>query len=579
MMSGLSASEMDQMIRGFNDHAKFCSHLTIRTKDGATVPYVMSPAGKKLNRAIRQQEKAGVPVRQVMLKASQVYASSSAATEIFRRVPFFPGRRALVLADSESHADLVFQYYQQYIASYALNPYGAEWSAAIELPGLLKDTERHIRWDNNSSILVGTAYNVDIGRSAPYNWAHLSEAAFYRDLGTLMTGLMQRVPRSPDSGVIVESTAKGMGGDFYDLCQLAMNPRKATGWGFVFFAWWEHPEYRLTAPPNFKLTREELQELQKYNLHVDQIAWRRWQIETACEGKLSRFQQEFPANPQEAFQASGRTIFDLAAIARMPRIDDAPRGRLEVVDDGTQKRVHFRQSEDNRGELVIYRMPRKGGHYVIGADHAEGIDPTAKKTGSSSDPDYCSATVIDADTGEECAKLKERFEPHPWATRLYWLGRFYMWAFIAPEQKAVGKAVIGELLKVEETGYPLELIYSRQRDPSDRRPALLQELGFDTNSIFRPVLISGLDRAVREGSIKIHDPETIKELQQFVRKANGREEGLVHDDDVFGAALAVEGLPYARRAFDYREQQAKTGNETWKPQRYGRQVRDDEDDD
>src|ERR1041385_3740837 len=263
----------------------------------------------------------------------------------------------------------------------------------------------------------------------------------------------------------------------------------------------------------------------------------------------------------------------------MPRIDDAPRGRLEVVDDGTQKRVHFRQSEDNRGELVIYRMPRKGGHYVIGADHAEGIDPTAKKTGSSSDPDYCSATVIDADTGEECAKLKERFEPHPWATRLYWLGRFYMWAFIAPEQKAVGKAVIGELLKVEETGYPLELIYSRQRDPSDRRPALLQELGFDTNSIFRPVLISGLDRAVREGSIKIHDPETIKELQQFVRKANGREEGLVHDDDVFGAALAVEGLPYARRAFDYREQQAKSGNETWKPQRYGRQVRDDEDDD
>src|SRR5262249_55753041 len=150
------------------------------------------------------------------------------------------------LADTEAHAELVFQYYEQYIKSYQDSPCGAEFGLAISLPPLIKDTERHIRWANESSILVGTANNVDIGRSAPYNWAHLSEAAFYRDMGTLMTGLMQRIPNSADSGVIVESTANGMGGDFYDLCQRAMNPRLNTGWAFVFFAWWEHPEYRAT---------------------------------------------------------------------------------------------------------------------------------------------------------------------------------------------------------------------------------------------------------------------------------------------------------------------------------------------
>lgn len=575
MTGTLTAPEAERIIRDFANHSKFCEHLSIRNKEGITVPYRNSPAGQKLNKSIRKQELAGKPVRQIMLKASQVWATSSATTEIFRRIPFFPGRRALVLADSDMHADLVFEYFRQYMLSYADNPYGSAFNAAILLPELVKDTERWIRWANDSSVLVGTAYNSEIGRSAPYNWVLLSEAAFYRDMGTLMTGLMQRIPNSPDSGIVIESTANGTGGDFYDLCQRAMDPRRSTGWAFVFFAWWEHPEYQLEPGPGFKLTRDELAELQKYNLTVPQLAWRRRQIDTACEGKIERFRQEFPGNAQEAFQSSGRTIFDMTAVSRMRQISDAPRGRLDVFEVGSEKRIQFLQSEDGRGELAIYKMPRKGGRYCMGIDHAEGIDPKAKSAGSS-DPDYCSATVLDADTGEEVAKLKERMEPAPWAEALKTLGKFYNWAFLAPEAKAVGKAVIGQLLSLD---YPLELIYSKQRDPADRRTPLLQELGFDTNSVFRPVLISGLDRAFREGAIQLHDPETIQQLRQFVRKPNGREEGVGHDDDVFGVALAVEGLPYAHKAFAYREARSKDIQKQWTPQKYGQRQGGDDDDD
>ena len=242
-MNKITTAEAARLAFDMKDHAKFCECLEIRNKNGVTVPYRNSPAGMKLNRAIRRQEAQRLPVRICMLKASQVWASSSAATEVFRRVAFHSGRRALVLADSESHADLVFQYYQQYIKSYREHPFGAYLSSSVDLAELVKDTERNIRFANEASILVGTAYNVDIGRSAPYNWAHLSEAAFYRDMGALMTGLMQRIPNSPDSGLIIESTANGMGGDFYELCQLAMDPRRASGWEFVFFGYHEHPEY------------------------------------------------------------------------------------------------------------------------------------------------------------------------------------------------------------------------------------------------------------------------------------------------------------------------------------------------
>lgn len=577
----LTPAEMAALIRGFSDHAKFCAHLDIRNKDGLKVPYKDSPAGAKLNASIRKQELAGVPIRQVVLKASQVWMSSSAATQIFRRVPFFPGRRGLVVADIQVHADLVFDYYQQYISSYTEHPYGAEYDAAILLPQLVKDTEHWIRWANESSIIVGTANTPDIVRSAPFNWLHFSEAAFMRYLGALMTGAMQRVPDTPDSGVIVESTANGQGGDFYELCQLAMSGR--SGWAFVFFAYWEHPEnvleptrlgYKDNAAFQRSLSKSEWKEQERYNLNLRQLAWRRWKIETACEGKLERFHQEHPGNPQEAFISSGRTIFDMAAVGRLLGIQDAPKGRLEVIDSGVEKKPHFIQSQDGRGELAIFKMPRKGGHYIIGIDHAEGIDPTAKQ--GSSDPDWCSASVGDADTGEQVAKLKERYEPGPWAERVYWLGRFYNWAYLVPEQKAVGKAVIGHLLSYEG-GYPLELIYARQRDPSDQRTPLLQELGFNTDHINRPVLISGLDTALRMGGIQIHDMETIQQLREFVRKPNTREEGIKHDDDVFAEALRVEGHKYAHRAFEYRDSRLDEGLKQWKPQSY-RKGRDDDDD-
>lgn len=583
MIAELTPQEIEQILKGFGNHSQFCDHLQIRNKDGLAVPYRNSAAGQKLNRSIRKQEQAGKPVRQVCLKASQVWMSSSSATEIFRRVPFFPGRRALVLADSQGHADLVFEYYTQYIKSYSDNPYGSEWNAAVELPRLIKDTDQHLRWENGSSILVGTANNVDIGRSAPYNWAHLSEAAFYRDMPALMTGLMQRIPRSPDSGVIVESTANGMGGGFYDLCQLAMDPRKDSGWAFVFFAWWEHPEYFIRfesdeAKLKFQasLTREERTDQNAYALTIEQLNWRRWAIESNCEGRLDRFKQEFPANPQEAFLVSGRTIFDMQALSRMPVIQKPTYGKLDVFSTGIEKKVAFIEDEGGRGELAIFKLPEPGKHYIIGVDHAEGIDPGAK-TGHS-DPDYCCAQVLDVDTGEQVAKLKERYEPSPWADRVYWLARFYNWAFLSPEQKAVGKAVIGELLKIEG-GYPVELIYSAERDPSDRRPAMLQELGYDTNTVLRPVLVSALERAIREMAIRIHDPGTLQECRQFVRKANGREEGITHDDEVFALALCIVGLAKARRAFEYRQQQAEAGTKQWKVSRYGRWAGKDEDDD
>jgi hypothetical protein len=70
-------------------------------------------------------------------------------------------------------------------------------------------------------------------------------------------------------------------------------------------------------------------------------------------------------------------------------------------------------------------------------------------------------------------------------------------------------------------------------------------------------------------------------LREFVRKPSGREEGIGHDDDVFGVALAVEGLPYAAKAFAYRDEEERERRQgSYRaPVKYGRRgvVTDDDD--
>jgi hypothetical protein len=82
--------------------------------------------------------------------------------------------------------------------------------------------------------------------------------------------------------------------------------------------------------------------------------------------------------------------------------------------------------------LVMYQRPIHGHLYVIGADPAEG-NPTS---------DDSAATVLDAATGEEVAKLRGKFEPAVFASYVDQLGRWYLGASVLPERNNHGHAVL-----------------------------------------------------------------------------------------------------------------------------------------
>lgn len=540
---------LDELYYGFQDHPRWCEEcLTIPDKQARVVPLRLTPAQLKLHRLIKRQRERKRPVRIVTLKARRVHMSVGVATEIFHETPFNAGQHAMIVSHELKSTRELYSYYDHFQKSY--QPY----RGVVKLPGVRRNNRVDgIEWDNGSYIQIATAENVKTGRSFSLRHLHLSEFAFWRDAATLMTGLMSAVPDDPDTTVVVESTANGVGGPFYELCQQAMNPTEATEWVFLFFAWWEHPEYSMPLPmpaDQFqrnlgKLERygDEPAEKAKYNLTLEQLWWRRVQIDTKLQGSVEKFRQEYPGSPQEAFLTSGRPRFDHPSLGRMQIVQDTVRGGLEVQQNGTRTQVVFTPREF--GELAIYRKPVAHRFYAIGADPASGID-IKEGTAGNSDPDWSVASVLDADTGEQVAKLRGRLEPAPFAQYLYDLGRYYNWAYLVPESNRNGLGVIQELLRLE---YPLSHIYRREPRADNRVRGELHLIGFETNTITRPQLISGLDAAIREFAVLVRDPNTLQELLTFIVRPDGKPAGQqgCHDDEALALALGVVGLQSAPR--------------------------------
>lgn len=172
---------------------------------------------------------------------------------------------------------------------------------------------------NNSSFEVGVSM-----RSGTYHRLHISEfgkiCAKYPDKAKeVMTG---SIPTVPTNGVLViESTAEGQQGDFYNLTQKAqahfaqkkiLTPKD---YRFHFYAWWQEPKYRLPVAgvkisPADHAYFDEVEMIvgRDMNLditiHPEQRAWYVATRDADFSGNPDRMWQEYPSYPAEAFQVS-----------------------------------------------------------------------------------------------------------------------------------------------------------------------------------------------------------------------------------------------------------------------------------
>jgi hypothetical protein len=537
------AVELQRAYEEFKNDDIYCREsLTVQNKQGQLVPMYFGPAQRKLYAAIKKQRDAGKPVRIVYLKARQVWGTTYVAARFFRDTSNISGQNTFIVAQDDKTVANILSYYKRFATHYK------KFRGLVDLPKITKNNTEGLEFTfdhgGKSQILAQTARNTTIGRSFSLRRVHFSEFAFYKDnaadTASLFGNVMAAVPDDADTEVIIESTADGLGDEFHRMWMRAQS--RESDWAAVFFAWWEHPEYSRTLDIEadrfqYSLSEEEQAMRGLYGLTLEQLHWRRWKIKNDLNGSETLFKQEFPSNPEEAFLTSGRTRFDMRTIERMPVVRDAPEGNLHLEEFAGRKHIAFLPVE--RGALALYRRPQEGREYVIGADISEGKDSNEGR--GEPNPDYTVHCVGDRDTGEQVARFRARVEPSEAGWQLYLLGVYFNWAGVVPERNGPGLAAIDGLLR---HGYPPSLIYHRKR-AMDQDPAERSDLiGFVTNQVTRPQIISHVDTALREASVLIHNPNTLQELRTFVIKPNGKAEHQAgcHDDEVFALALMIVGI-------------------------------------
>lgn len=166
---------------------------------------------------------------------------------------------------------------------------------------------------NNSSVRVATSM-----RSGTIQRLHVSEygkiCAKFKDKAIeIMTG---SIPAVPTNGILViESTAEGREGEFYDISQRAQAldqqgaDLSVKDYRFHFFAWWQEPHYRLPRGA-VGLTKEDdeyfdqIEAVMGCTIDVEQRTWYVATRDSEFAGSEDKMWQEYPSTPDEAFKVS-----------------------------------------------------------------------------------------------------------------------------------------------------------------------------------------------------------------------------------------------------------------------------------
>jgi hypothetical protein len=452
--------------------------LKIRVKKGG-VRYL------KLNRA-QQQYSQECSKRNIVLKARQVGMTTYIAARYFIQTITRPGTLSVQVAHSDESAQAIFNIVHRFWEKLP--------NQRVHRGALVKSRSnvRQIVFPRlDSEYRVETA-DDNAGRGMTIHNLHCSEVSRWAR-GAEDTLASLRAAVVPDGEIVLESTANGACGIFYEEWQKA----EETGYTKHFFPWWYEPSYKEDAQkkPVHPLTDEERDLMQRRGLSEDQIAWRRvrWQILRAQAA------QEYAEDAVSCFLASGECVFDMAAI-----------------DEAAARAVQPVESKDN-GRMLIWLPANRGGQwqYIIGVDAA----------GGGSEGDYACAQVIERTMGLQCAELRGHFPPFELARRLTELGRMYENALIAVERNNHGYGVLAHLK---------DLHYEN----------LFQQGGQDgwlTSVVTRPAMIENLAAVLIAKPGLLHSPRLLGELRTFVRHADGHgaaAEG-AHDDCVMAMAIAL----------------------------------------
>lgn len=503
--------------------------LRIATKTSGLRPFSLRNYQAKYVQHILNDFADGI-VRSVVLKPRQAGFSTLVAGINVHRMATEFYYRGIMLADKHGRTSEVHSIYSTFV-----NNIPEKLRPMID-----KNNSEEIFFDNpsvservhrpglGSGFKSETAKDPNAGRSGTRKWAHLTEHAFYQHAEEIDEGVQNSIPLAPGTFIVKESTAFGMSGTgeaFYNLWQAA--ERGDSIYKPYFVAWYEIPDYALSVPRGFILTKDEIDLVKRCpEITNENLVWRRLKLKEYSSGSESiftpeeRFRQDFPSYPEEAFLSTGRPVFDLELLKQeMKELRESPPTEIKVK--LTKKYLSMYPQM-----LKVFKAPEKGKKYVIGADVAEGVE-----TG-----DFSNAFVLEVDTNRQVAVFHGHIDADHFGNVLVDLAEIYHNALIVPEINNMGHTTLQAIKDRDYLRVYMRAVYDQIEDQKET-----VKMGWRTTASSKQTMLSRLIARYRDREVKILDMGLLKEMANLNRESDGGVE-LTGKDRVVAACLALMGI-------------------------------------
>lgn len=455
-------------------------------------------------------------------------------------------------------------------------------------------------FSNGSKLVPETAGDKDAARSGTFQFLFATEVARWAKEGVveaskILGGALKCVPLLPDTVVILETTAFGASGDFYNrwldavdaedfLAGKTITPgdyvRIFTPW-FVFEdsaipltpkqkidvqmsldaePWYNGEQDLISAYGNSDLGYIRLGHVVRKFDVWEQLAWRRQMIKTECKKDPEVFNEDYPHSWETAFLKSGRRRFNSVGLKLLEKKSRQKSIIHGVLDEQRgSERVIWRDCTELEAWFWKWEEPRAGRHYLLSADTMTG----ATQVAGADDPDCHGVFVwrrgyfesgrgwvppaIVARITPPCRWDIDILEERVWRLARYYGGR--SGCLIVPEIN-MDRGLV-ELLKKRGANIYVREVFNRteQRDT--------KAYGWQTTPKTREMLIETLAKAIREQGtdgegLDLWCPHFVTEAKNFITKDSGRSEADTghHDDDILGAAIGLQVIAGATELVD-----------------------------
>jgi len=238
------------------------THCRIVNKAGIRTNLKCNTAQMLLMQAIEWFNSQSLPIRILILKARQQGMTTWGLGYMYERCNNLANRYGLMSAHDDDQSTEIFrkiQLFEECNPDRRPTDYSTRKEVTYAQP-------------HGSSLLVKTAGKENLGRGSTIHHFHGSEVAFWSKAKSSLLSVLQCIPKLPGTSVILETTANGVGGEFYDRWQKAS---KGEGnYYALFLPWWSFPEYVAPITERLYYTAIEEDLLSEYDLTDEQLQWR-----------------------------------------------------------------------------------------------------------------------------------------------------------------------------------------------------------------------------------------------------------------------------------------------------------------